>query len=173
MGSRFSTRVTALWQDEEADGLAANVVVVFCDAVKVESRAPESFPPLSQAGSILQGLWLQSGQFHEFDHSSVTPQRPTSDEQRIIERLRRKGGQNMQNGSNFHILIYSTRDSDGGSTVYGVGIGTNAQTRRKAGRIALGVAYAKWDAAGQQISDEFFPEELREFVAYCRQFNAG
>ena len=123
---------------------------------------------------FLQALWLQSGKFTEFDHSSERPQRPTSDEQRIIERLRRKGGQNMQNGWNFHILIYSTQDSDGFSTVYGVGVGTNAGVKRRAGRFALGVAYATWDAAGQQISgDGFQPDELRDLVANCRQYNPG
>ena len=172
-GSRFSTRATVLWKDDEADGLAANVVVVFCNAVKVDGREPEKFPPLSHAGSFLQSLWLQGGTFTEFDHSSENPRPTTSDEQRIIERLQRKGGHDMQNGSNFHILIYSTQDSDGFSTLYGVGVGTNAGVKRRAGRIALGVAYATWDAAGQQISDEFFPDELREFVAYCRQYNTG
>ena len=58
LGSRFTTRATVLWRDDEADGLEANVVVVFCDAVKVDSRAPETFPPLSQAGIFLQALLL-------------------------------------------------------------------------------------------------------------------
>ena len=172
-GSRFSIRATVLWQTDDRDGLSANVVVVFCNATdKTNGQEPDKFPPLPKASEfVINSLWLRPGEFEEYDHSAENPGKVTSDINMIMDRLRRKGGQNMQNNSIFHILINSMQDTDGIS-IYGVGVGTNVHVRRKAARIALGVGYASWSPNGQKTSDEWFPEELREFVAFCRQYNA-